>query len=209
MVTPAFNASRTLRRAHASVRGQSHAAWEHILVDDASTDDSAGVLQDLARDARITVLRLAANGGTGKSLNAGLALARGAYIAFLDADDEYHPDHLSSHVAALEERPEVGLLWGGVHVVARRYEDTLVPDVEKGAGLILVSECIVQGTIFGRRCVFQEHRFSEDRSVWWQDYEFVKRVEAHFRVERFRRPTYRYYRDSGQSLVDRAKAGWV
>lgn len=209
VITPVFNASETLRRAHQSLRGQLYASWEHILVDDASTDDTPRILEELSQDPRVKAVSLAANGGTGKALNEGLAWAKGEYIAFLDADDEYYPDHLGSHVAVLQERPEVDLLWGGVDVVARRYEDTLVPDVGRGVGLISVSECIVQGTIFGRRRVFLEHRFSEDRTVWWQDYEFVKRVEADFRVERFRGRTYRYYRDSGQSLVDKVKANWA
>jgi len=109
----------------------------------------------------------------------------------------------------MHEHPQIDLLWGGVEVIANNYEDTMVPNVEAGTGLTPVANCIVQGTIFGRRHIFLQHRFSEDRSIWWQDYEFVKRVGLQHVVERFPRATYRYYRNSGESMVDRIKVEWA
>ena len=165
------------------------------------------LFEELLADPRVRTAAIP-NGGTGVALNHGLGLASGEYIAFLDADDEYFPNHLSSHLEVMRQRPDIDLLWGGLEVVAAKYEDTLVPDVERGTGLIPVSQCVVQGTLFGRRDLFLKQRFTEDRSVWWQDYEFVKRIRGDYKVERFSLMTYRYYRDSGQSVVDRIKAGW-
>jgi glycosyltransferase involved in cell wall biosynthesis len=207
VITPAFNAASTLLRAHASVRAQMHAAWEHIIVDDGSSDDTSLIIAEMVKDPRVSAAAVS-NGGAGSALNVGLQMALGNYIAFLDADDEFLPDHLLSHWLTMQERPEVDLFWGGMEVIAERYEDTLVPDVEKGTGLIPVADCIVQGTIFGRRKVFLDFRFSEDRTVWYQDYEFVQRVRTRYNVQKFAQKTYRYYRNSGQSTVDRIKAGW-
>ncbi len=99
---------------------------------------------------------------------------------------------------------------GDSEVVAAKYEDTLVPDVVRGTGLIPVSQCVVQGTLFGRHDLFLKQRFTEDRSVWWQDYEFVKRIRADYKVDRFSLQTYlrRFIENSGQSIVYRVKAGW-
>ncbi|MCU1259545.1 MAG: glycosyl transferase [Bryobacterales bacterium] len=202
VLTPAFNAAGTLRRAHDSLLVQECRAWEHIIVNDGSTDATAEVIAQLSRDPRVIPLSKP-NGGPGSALNAGIRAATGSYIAFLDADDEFLPQHLSAHIAAMEKDPTVDLFWGGAEVIADRVEETLVPDVETGHGLISVSECVVQGTLFARRRIFDTCLFTEDRAIWWQDYEFVQRVRRDYNVQRFYSATYRYYRNSGNSLIDR------
>ena len=208
VVTPAFNAEHTLRRAHASVRTQSYDQWEHVIVDDGSTDGTSEVIAELAADRRVKSVRTK-NGGTGWALNLGIEAARGEYIAFLDADDEYLRNHVSARVEAMERQPNVDVLWGGFEVIADSPEAALVPDVEKGSGFIPVFDCVVQGTIFVRRRVFDTCRFTTDRAIWFQDYEFVQRARLEYSVSRFETKTYRYYRDSGTSQVDRAKVAWA
>lgn len=205
VVTPAYNARNTLARAHQSLFRQ-NANWEHIIVNDGSTDGTADVIAQLAGDSRVIPVERG-NGGPGAALNSGLHAAGGEFVAFLDADDEYGPDHLDLRLAALDAAG-ADLLWGGVEVIAERAEDTVVPDVEKGFGFVPVSECVVQGTLFGRTNVFKALRFSEDRRIWWQDYELVRRAVERYHVVRFHVPTYRYYRGSGTSLTDSISAAW-
>lgn len=205
VITPAYNSALTLSRAHASVVAQTYSHWEHIIVNDGSTDGTPGILAELAKSAKVIVLTQA-NRGPGAALNTGLRHARGEYIAFLDSDDEYLPTHLADHLDYLDRNPAVDLLWGGIEPVANNPDDLLVPDVEAGHGYIHISECIVQGTLFVRQRVVAACSFTEDRSVWWQDYEFVKKVERQHKVERFHQTTYRYYRTSADSIVSKAKA---
>lgn len=209
VVTPAFNAAHTLDRACRSLAAQRIERWEHIIVDDGSTDHTAEIAHRIAaEDPRVRVFSTP-NRGQGAALNTGLTHARAPFIAFLDADDEYLPEHLGAHLECLERNPDIDLLWGGVEVVAAAEHDAYVPDVVRGEGYIHASECIVQGTLFGRRAVFDALSYTEDRSIWYTDFEFVQRAAARFRVERFPGVTYRYYRDSSNSLVSRAKAGWT
>ena len=70
-----------------------------------------------------------------------------------------------------------------------------------------IAGCVLQGTLFGRR-PFAALRFTEDRSIWWKDYEFIQRARQCYRMVRFDLPTYRYYRGSGTSLTDSVKAAW-
>lgn len=206
VVTPAWNAAGTLQRAHDSLRLQD-CRWEHVIVNDGSTDETAPIAEALCADSRVRCVTRG-NGGPGAAINSGLDAARGDYIAFLDADDEYLPGHLSSRLRMLESDPGLDLVWGGMEVILRPGDEGLVPDVACGSGFIPIFECVVQGTIFGRRNVFTELRFSEVRDVWYQDYDFVRRAAERFRVHRADFPTYRYYRNSSVSLVDRVKAGW-
>ncbi len=95
VIVPVFNAAPVLERAAASVLAQDLDDWELLLIDDGSTDDSAGVIEQLAaRDPRIRGLSQGRNTGAAAARNAGLDAARGRYIAFLDADDAWLPQKL-------------------------------------------------------------------------------------------------------------------
>ncbi|MDB5507206.1 MAG: hypothetical protein JWR75_1844 [Devosia sp.] len=94
VIIPALNAVATLGRTLASVVGQTERQFEVIVIDDGSSDETA----DLARSFsdRLPGLQVISQPrrGTGAARNAGLALARGTYIAPLDADDLWHPTYL-------------------------------------------------------------------------------------------------------------------
>ena len=95
VVMPAFNAELTVREAAESVLAQTHPRLELIIVNDASEDGTAEVIAQLAsRDTRILTIDLPKNGGPGVARNAGLAVAAGDFVAFLDADDLWHSDKL-------------------------------------------------------------------------------------------------------------------
>jgi glycosyltransferase involved in cell wall biosynthesis len=94
VVIPTFNRSRLLTRAIASVLDQTHHAAEIIVVDDASSDDTPVRIAEYAGAIPLTYVRLERNGGGGVARNAGIRRATGQYIAFLDSDDAWDPDHL-------------------------------------------------------------------------------------------------------------------
>ncbi len=207
VITPAFNSAATLRRAHESLR-QQRENWQHIIVNDGSTDATAEIIASLSADSRV-IGASRENGGPGAALNTGIRLACGDYIAFLDADDEYYPNHLEARLAVMERRRQVDILWSGVELIAASVEDRFVPDVARGFGRIHLSECVVQGTIFARRRVFETMSFSEDRRrIWYQDYDFMERARRTCTVEKVALNTYRYYRGRGNSVVDAAKRNW-
>jgi glycosyltransferase involved in cell wall biosynthesis len=101
---PVHNAQASVGDSIASVRNQSFADWELLVVDDASTDGSASILRAIAKtDPRIKVLTLEANEGAAAARNHGLAHATGRYIAFLDADDLWHPEKLHRQIAFMRK----------------------------------------------------------------------------------------------------------
>ncbi|HUN60739.1 MAG TPA: glycosyltransferase family 2 protein [Candidatus Sulfotelmatobacter sp.] len=100
VITPVFNAVEFLPDALRAVREQSLTDWEHILVDDGSTDRSFQLIQQAAaQDSRLVVLRTSGRTGPAKARNQGLDCARGKYVAFLDADDLWLPQKLKNCVA--------------------------------------------------------------------------------------------------------------
>lgn len=103
IVIPAYNAAWCVRRAIDSVLGQSWPHYEVVVVDDGSTDDTASILAGYG--SRIRVMRKA-NGGLSSARNAGIAAARGHYVAFLDADDWWLPDKLRRQVSEMAAHPQ-------------------------------------------------------------------------------------------------------
>ena len=102
VVIPTYNRAGFIATAVQSVIDQTFRDWELIVVDDASTDDTQDVLRTF-RDARIQILRNETNLERSASRNRGIAEARGQYICFLDSDDYYLPNHLSTLRSRIEE----------------------------------------------------------------------------------------------------------
>jgi teichuronic acid biosynthesis glycosyltransferase TuaG len=105
VITPAFNAAKTVAQTIDSVISQTYSNWELILVDDASTDGTGFIFDYYERsDSRIRVLRNEKNTGTpGKAKNIALLKARGEYLAFLDADDFWLKEKLEIQVEKIIE----------------------------------------------------------------------------------------------------------
>jgi|GEM_PF-824073 len=101
VVIPAYDAARHLPQAIQSVRAQTMPDWELIIVDDCSPIDPAPSLAPLLADPRIRLVRLDANGGASAARNFGISLARGRFVAFLDADDSWAPSKLERQLAAV------------------------------------------------------------------------------------------------------------
>ncbi len=115
VVMPVFNGAAFVRRALHSLRAQTFADWELIVVDDGSTDGTGGLIApDLEGDPRLRYHRLDTNRGLGAALNAGLDRARAPLIAYLPCDDLYHRDHLAALVACLDGDPGIVLAYAGV-----------------------------------------------------------------------------------------------
>lgn len=107
VVIPLYNKEAYVRRAVESVLAQTHADFEVVVVDDGSRDGSAAVVRAIP-DPRVRLVSQA-NGGVSRARNAGVAAARGEWVAFLDADDEYEPAFLETAVRFIEAHADARL----------------------------------------------------------------------------------------------------
>jgi glycosyltransferase involved in cell wall biosynthesis len=141
IIIPTYNYGRYLSKAVKSCLDQTYRNLEIIVVDDGSTDDTRKIVEGL--DSRLVYVHQE-NQGVSAARNNGLGRARGAFIAFLDADDYLLPDSVAARVEVLLKHPDIGIVFtdtascdpsGNVHhkerglkdrVSDRFYEDLLL-----------------------------------------------------------------------------------
>jgi glycosyltransferase involved in cell wall biosynthesis len=132
VIMPCYNAQAFVREAVDCVLGQTYPHVELVVIDDGSTDRSWEILSEYGD--RI-VARRQSNAGPYAARNAGLRIAKGAFVAFLDADDYWRPDFLDKLHAALD-RSDAALAycgWQNVGAVDRSSEPYVPPDYEVGS----------------------------------------------------------------------------
>lgn len=115
---PVFNAEQTLESAMQSVLSQTHTNLELIIVDDASTDQSARLAKENI-DSRVRVLCLKKNSGTAAAQNLGFSQARGSLLALHDADDLWKSTKLERHVAELDQNPNIDVSYSYSQMISR------------------------------------------------------------------------------------------
>ncbi|MGL5875557.1 MAG: glycosyltransferase [Xenococcaceae cyanobacterium] len=110
VVIPTYNCDRYIVEAVKSVIAQDRVEWELLIVDDGSTDNTREVLQPYGDRLQYIYQK---NQGVAAARNLGIRMARGEFIAFLDADDYFFPDKLAAQVAIFDEKPNLGLVHSG------------------------------------------------------------------------------------------------
>jgi glycosyltransferase involved in cell wall biosynthesis len=115
VVIPSYNHAQYLGRALQSVLDQTYVNWEAIVIDNHSTDNTDEVMASIA-DPRITYLKIHNNGVIAASRNAGIKVARGAWVAFLDSDDWWTKNKLQVCFDSVDE--EVDLVYHELVIVS-------------------------------------------------------------------------------------------
>lgn len=122
VVIPTYNRAGLVLEAIKSVLAQTERHFEILVVDDGSDDDTEARIR-CVRDPRVSCIRIA-HQGVSAARNAGIALARGRYVAFLDSDDLWKPGKLAAELAFFERHPEVGIVFSDLE---KWDGDTFVP----------------------------------------------------------------------------------
>ena len=104
VIVPCFNSVDFIFEAVSSVLCQTHQNFEILIVDDGSTDGTRDLLQkEFQSEQKIVILEHETNLGAGGARNTGISLAKGKYLAFLDADDIWHPTKLEKQVDVMDK----------------------------------------------------------------------------------------------------------
>ena len=127
IIMPAYNVADFIGLSIDSVLKQKYSAWELIVVDDCSTDNTVDVVTEFLCDFRVKLVRNSKNLGGAGSRNAAINLAKGRYIAFLDSDDLWSPDKLEKQIAFMRQR-EIGFSFSGYSTITE--QDQILDKIE-------------------------------------------------------------------------------
>lgn len=169
VIVPVYNVEKTLSKCVDSILGQPFRDLELILVDDGSPDRSGVMCDDMAlRDSRIVVVHKS-NGGLSSARNAGLDIARGEFISFVDSDDWVSSDFYAENIALLQDVKHLDMIITNIQKVYEHGKSPLLRTLPEGqcVGKDACAEVIFSASVASlcmviyRRRVWEGLRFTE------------------------------------------------
>jgi len=179
---PCYNAEHFLKKAIESILNQTFTDFEFIIIDDCSSDRSASIIHEYIKDdPRIRYIKNEKNLGVAASLNRGIDLARGQFIARMDADDISLPERLERQVNHMKENPscvacgtDIILIDEKGHRIGTREYYHSNKNIKKN---IHRASCFAHPTVMMRRkTIIENNLFYSTRLRWVEDYDLWFRL---------------------------------
>lgn len=152
IVIPSYNHEKYIGRCIDSVLNQTYHDFELIIIDDGSKDDSYKIISNYT-DCRIKHFRQN-NQGAHNTINRGLEMAQGEYLAILNSDDEFHPERLEKCLQVFERNPDVGLVSTWITIID---SDSKKKGVKKAWENMLPWELSSSVPTFADKCAYAMH----------------------------------------------------
>ncbi len=169
VVMPVYNGEQYLKEAIDSILNQTFTDFEFIIINDGSTDRTEDIILSYA-DERIRYVKNGVNLQIVKSLNKGIELAKGQYIARMDADDISLQIRLEEQVRFMQDHPEIDVCGAWVHTFGDREETWEYPLSHDGIkALLLLNSAFAHPSIMAKRSMFSDFSFS-DKYLGAEDY---------------------------------------
>lgn len=216
VIIPCYNAEKTLQQTVASVQQQVYQNWEIIIINDGSTDRSGELANKLAKQHNIRVIHTK-NQGVSKARNSAVEIAHGKYLAFLDADDLWHPGKLSKQLHAFQLNNQLGVCFSKVRFISSSGQTlnqySSVPAKALSAfGLLYENHLCTSSNIMCRKQVFIEIGGFDTTMSYAEDQEWLLRValKNHWQVAGINDVLidYRTQTDSLSSSLTKMEQGW-
>jgi glycosyltransferase involved in cell wall biosynthesis len=193
-----YNGEQFLAEAVESILHQTYRDFEFIIVNDGSTDGTSSILEAY-HDERIVLLQQQ-HAGLTKALNAGLSMARGAYIARMDADDISLPERLERQIAFLQDNPAVGLISSHFYIIDRegKHISLCRPPAENEAlqnALLTANQFCHGAAVFRSDCLKAAGTYREF-FTFAQDFDLWLRIAEKYQCGNLSFPLYKWREDS-------------
>jgi len=200
IVMTVYNNEPFIRESINSILNQTFTDFEFIIVNDAGTDATASIISEF-KDARIVFLNNNKNIGQTKSLNKGIAHARGNYIARIDADDIAYPVRLQEQYNCLEQNDSLAVVGSWYEEIDEKGESlrtVKVPVDPREIKLYLISPgaltyyCIAHPSVLIRKNALVEAGGYDERYYFCQDYDLWVRLSRKYTLTNVARPLLKY-----------------
>lgn len=207
VVMPVYNGALYLKEAVDSILSQTHTNLELIIVNDGSTDNSEQIIQSYT-DERIVYLKNEVNSKICVTLNRGLDVAQGKYIARMDCDDISVPERLQMQVEYMEQNPNIGVLGSDIIVFGEGIEERIFTfEHDKNcckAGLIF-SSCFAHPAVMMRKSLLDQHNFRYNEEYrGFEDFELWRVISKYTEIINIPMPLLRYRKHKSQETQNRS-----
>ncbi|MCM3630342.1 glycosyltransferase [Paenibacillus glycanilyticus] len=200
VLMPVYNAEKYLREAIDSILSQTFSDFELLIINDGSTDNSETLIRSYS-DKRIRLINNDRNMKLVPTLNKGINLAKGEYIARMDSDDISHPHRLETQLKFMEEHQDVVVCGTKMKVMNRllyRYHTIVEP--RRISNCLCVYNCMVHPSIMLRTNFFRENNITFDNDyLHAEDYELFQRISRENKVANINKALL-YYRLSPSGI---------
>ncbi len=198
VVMSVYNGEKYLKEAIQSILQQTYQDFEFIIINDCSTDKTNEIIKSF-NDPRIKVIDNQENIGLTKSLNKGVGVAKGQYIARMDADDVSLPHRFKTQIEFLEKNFQYALVGSSYYQIndtgkIRVYTKVLIGNLELHSGL-LEQNWFVHGSVMIRKSAFISCNGYNEEFKYAQDYDLWLRLSEHFKIANIEEPLY-YWRST-------------
>lgn len=216
VIVPTHNRPATLRVALESILAQTLQDFEIVVVNDAG-DDVAALVTSLDPHGRISYVRHGVNRGLAAARNSGLGVARGKYVAYLDDDDRFYPEHLTTLVTALEQGPHRVAYTDALRVMQVKQGDDytvvgrdLPYSLDFDRDQLLVHNCFpVLCVMHARDCLDAVGGFDESMTTH-EDWELWVRLSARFPFAHLKTITCEFsHRVDGSSMTSSLRPDYL
>lgn len=197
VVMPVYNCERYLELSLNSILQQTIEDFEFIIINDGSTDSSEDIIRSFA-DRRINLVNQKENKGIASSLNAGIMLAKGAYIARMDSDDISYPFRFARQVDFLRNNPDVIICGSHMNLIDQAGSIIKLQRKKVGCenirlGLFFGETSIAHPSIMINASLYKKRGFSYNPFFdYAEDYDLFCRCSQEFRMENIGEPLIQY-----------------
>ena len=178
VLMPVYNGEKYLKNAIESILYQTFKDFEFLIIDDGSTDNSVEIMGSF-NDARIRIERNKINLGLIKTLNKGLKLSKGKYIARMDCDDISLPKRLSTQINFMEKHPEIGVCGSWVKIIGleKKFINKYPKKHEEAKAYLLFNTPLAHPSVIMRKEVIEKYKLEYDENYKHaEDYELWSRI---------------------------------
>lgn len=185
IITPCYNAENFIAETIRSIQNQTFENWEWFIIDDFSNDSSVLIIAEYAlKDTRIKLLPLKKNSGAAIARNMGIALAKGNYMTFIDADDVWKPQFLAENVSRIAQSE--GFLCASYEMyditLKQKLGELIVPEYATYSAILKTNtiSCLtafIDITRLGKEFM-PEIKYRQDMGLWLKYLKKIDRVEG-------------------------------
>jgi len=205
VIMSVYNNASTLQQAINSILKQTFKDFQFIIVNDASTDQSEEILNQLSKqDKRIKLINNRAQLGLTKSLNKALKSVKTKYIARMDGDDIALPKRFEKQIKYLNEHPQIGLLGTAAYLINNQGKQIGLKRYSSDNKVLkkkLLHYCpFIHSTWMLRRSVLLEAGEYNQNFPYAQDYELILRIASKFSTANLPEPLLKYRVDSSAAI---------